>query len=102
MKESLEGNNAERIREVCRYIELHPEEPLTLAQFASFASMSRFHFARTFRADDGRYPEGVRRGARVRALKAACALREAWMPRFTMPATARRRASTKMRLGGWA
>ena len=69
MKESLKGNAAERIREACRYIELHSEEPLTIAQLASHASMSRFHFARSFRAVTGVTPKEYVAAARVRALK---------------------------------
>jgi AraC family transcriptional regulator of adaptative response/methylated-DNA-[protein]-cysteine methyltransferase len=59
----------ERIREICRYIERHFEEPLTLDRLASMAAMSRFHFARSFRAVTGVTPKEYVNGARTRALK---------------------------------
>jgi AraC family transcriptional regulator of adaptative response/methylated-DNA-[protein]-cysteine methyltransferase len=69
MEERLENTAAERIREVCRYIERHSDEPLTIEQLASLASMSRFHFARSFRAVTGVTPKEYVNGARTRALK---------------------------------
>lgn len=69
MEKRLESTAAERIREVCRYIETHSDEPLTIAQLASLASMSRFHFARSFRSVTGVTPREYVNGARVRALK---------------------------------
>ena len=69
MEERLENSAAERIREVCRYIERHSDEPLTIAQLASLAAMSRFHFARSFRSVTGVTPREYVNGARTRALK---------------------------------
>ena len=69
MEQALENTNAARIREVCRYIERHPDEQLTLARLASLAAMSRFHFARTFRSITGVTPKEYINGVRVRALK---------------------------------
>ena len=69
MEERLENTAAERIREVCRYIERHTDEPLTIAQLASLAGMSRFHFARSFRSVTGVTPREYVNGARTRALK---------------------------------
>jgi AraC family transcriptional regulator of adaptative response/methylated-DNA-[protein]-cysteine methyltransferase len=69
MEERLENTAAERIREVCRYIERHSAEPLTIEQLASLASMSRFHFARSFRAVTGVTPKEYVNGVRTRALK---------------------------------
>ena len=69
MKEQLENRAAERIREVCRYVEQHYEEPLTIAQLSSLASMSRFHFARSFRAVTGVTPREYVNGVRLRAFK---------------------------------
>jgi AraC family transcriptional regulator, regulatory protein of adaptative response / methylated-DNA-[protein]-cysteine methyltransferase len=65
----LENSAAERVREVCRYIERHSDEPLTIAQLASLAAMSRFHFARSFRSVTGVTPREYVNGARTRALK---------------------------------
>ncbi|HEY1654845.1 MAG TPA: methylated-DNA--[protein]-cysteine S-methyltransferase [Candidatus Tumulicola sp.] len=39
----------ERIEDICRYIERHSEDPLTLGVLAAEAAMSRFHFARSFK-----------------------------------------------------
>jgi AraC family transcriptional regulator, regulatory protein of adaptative response / methylated-DNA-[protein]-cysteine methyltransferase len=69
MKERLDKSIAARILDVCRYIESHPEESLTIARLASRASMSRFHFARSFRSVTGVTPKEYVNGARVRALK---------------------------------
>lgn len=69
MEKQLEKKTAERIREVCRYIERHSEETLTIDQLASLAAMSRFHFARSFRSVTGVTPREYVNGARVRALK---------------------------------
>ena len=69
MEKTLETPAAERIREVCRYIERHYEESLTIAQLASRAAMSRFHFARSFRAVTGVTPRDYVNGVRTQALK---------------------------------
>jgi AraC family transcriptional regulator, regulatory protein of adaptative response / methylated-DNA-[protein]-cysteine methyltransferase len=69
MDESLNDTAAKRIREVCRYIERHSDEALSLAQLASLASMSRFHFARSFRSITGVTPKEYVAAARLRALK---------------------------------
>jgi AraC family transcriptional regulator, regulatory protein of adaptative response / methylated-DNA-[protein]-cysteine methyltransferase len=60
---------ARRIRDVCRYIDQHSEETLTIDELASRAAMSRFHFARSFRSVTGVTPKEYLSGARVRALK---------------------------------
>jgi len=69
MEKRLEHSTAERIREVCRYIERHSDEALTIAQLASLAAMSRFHFARSFRSVTGVTPREYVNGVRTRALK---------------------------------
>jgi AraC family transcriptional regulator of adaptative response/methylated-DNA-[protein]-cysteine methyltransferase len=69
MEKRLENTAAERIREVCRYIERHSDEPLTIAQLASLAAMSRFYFARSFRSVTGVTPREYVNGVRTRVLK---------------------------------
>jgi AraC family transcriptional regulator, regulatory protein of adaptative response / methylated-DNA-[protein]-cysteine methyltransferase len=69
MEDRLIDSATERIREVCRYIDHHADEPLTIARLASLASLSRFHFARSFRTVTGVTPKEYVNAARVRALK---------------------------------
>ncbi|MBV8725572.1 MAG: methylated-DNA--[protein]-cysteine S-methyltransferase [Candidatus Eremiobacteraeota bacterium] len=70
MEKNLTSGAVERIRDVCRYIEEHHDEPLTIAQLASLAAMSRFHFARSFRALTGVTPRDYVNGVRTKTLKA--------------------------------
>jgi AraC family transcriptional regulator, regulatory protein of adaptative response / methylated-DNA-[protein]-cysteine methyltransferase len=66
---------AQRIQEVCRYIEDHSDEPLRLDDLAARAAMSRFHFARSFKAALGVTPQQYVAETRMRNFKSA--LREA-------------------------
>lgn len=47
----------ESIGRVCRYIETHSDEPLSLDELAKMAAMSKFHFARRFKAIVGVTPK---------------------------------------------
>jgi AraC family transcriptional regulator of adaptative response/methylated-DNA-[protein]-cysteine methyltransferase len=69
MKEHDRDSAGERVHAVCRYIEEHLDDPLTIGELASRASMSRFHFARSFRRVTGVTPKEYVSGARTRALK---------------------------------
>lgn len=62
-------NEVERIQTVCRYIELHSEEALTLDALASMAGLSKYHFARRFKAVVGVTPKEYLAATRLRRLK---------------------------------
>ncbi len=66
---SKRNPNADLIRDVCRFVEDHSDEALTLAELASLASMSRFHFARTFKDVVGLAPKQYLATVRLRKLK---------------------------------
>jgi AraC family transcriptional regulator, regulatory protein of adaptative response / methylated-DNA-[protein]-cysteine methyltransferase len=70
-----------RIHELCRYIEAHAAEPLTLENLAKRAGLSRFHLQRTFKAVVGlspkQYLDACRLGSLKGALKRAAGVTEA-------------------------
>jgi AraC family transcriptional regulator of adaptative response/methylated-DNA-[protein]-cysteine methyltransferase len=51
------SSEIESIGRVCRYIEAHSDEPLALDALAKMAAMSKFHFARRFKAIVGVTPK---------------------------------------------
>lgn len=65
------GNDpsATRMNVICRYIESHSEEPLTLDELAMRAELSPFHFQRTFKAVVGLTPKQFIEAARLKKLK---------------------------------
>jgi AraC family transcriptional regulator, regulatory protein of adaptative response / methylated-DNA-[protein]-cysteine methyltransferase len=69
----LEGPDAKpsRIHELCRYIEGHAGEPLTLEDLAERAGLSRFHLQRTFKAVVGLSPKQYQEACRLESLKGA-------------------------------
>jgi len=64
------GNaRAEVIKEVCRYIERHLDEPITLARLGSAFHQSPFHLQRTFKSVLGITPKAYADSCRVNQLK---------------------------------
>src|SRR5258706_7582236 len=58
--------NTERIREICRYIETHSDEDLRLSGLAKMASLSPFHFQRSFKAIAGVTPRQYVEASRLK------------------------------------
>jgi AraC family transcriptional regulator, regulatory protein of adaptative response / methylated-DNA-[protein]-cysteine methyltransferase len=68
----LEGEQdpaADRIRELCRFIEAQPDTVLDLAELAARTGLSRFHVQRTFKAITGVTPKQYVEACRLRRLK---------------------------------
>jgi AraC-like DNA-binding protein len=53
---SVAARDAQRISDILRYLEAHAAEPLELDELAKLASLSKYHFLRTFRSVVGRSP----------------------------------------------
>ena len=64
------GNaQVEMVKSVCRYIEQHLDEPITLARLGSVFHQSPFHLQRTFKAVLGVTPRAYADSSRVNQLK---------------------------------
>ncbi len=61
--------DTDRIRQASEFIRAHAQEPLTLAEMAQQASLSRFHFQRTFKAVMGVTPRQFAEACRLDVLK---------------------------------
>jgi AraC family transcriptional regulator, regulatory protein of adaptative response / methylated-DNA-[protein]-cysteine methyltransferase len=67
---AVAGNGRlQMIKAVCRYIEQHLDEPMTLARLGSEFQQSPFHLQRTFKAVLGITPKAYAGSCRVRQLK---------------------------------
>jgi|SRR5579863_3830368 len=67
---SIGGNGAAgKVKLICRYIEHHLDEPLTLARLASEFHQSPFHLQRTFKSVLGITPRAYADSCRVNQLK---------------------------------
>jgi AraC family transcriptional regulator of adaptative response/methylated-DNA-[protein]-cysteine methyltransferase len=69
--EGMNESTTERIQAICRYIEEHSDEALRLNDLAAQAAMSRFHFARSFKAVVGVTPAQYVAQSRLGHFKAA-------------------------------
>ncbi len=66
----LEGDRRAMLAEkLCRYIETHADEPLTLAVLGDYAGVTQFHLQRTFKRVMGVTPREYAAACRLRALK---------------------------------
>jgi AraC family transcriptional regulator, regulatory protein of adaptative response / methylated-DNA-[protein]-cysteine methyltransferase len=65
----LHARLAKRIAEICRYIDRHAAERLTLTALAQRAHVSVFHFQRSFKEAVGVTPKQYVDAARIRMLK---------------------------------
>jgi AraC family transcriptional regulator of adaptative response/methylated-DNA-[protein]-cysteine methyltransferase len=67
---SVSGNpRQELIKSVCRYIEQHLDEPVTLAQIGAEFRLSPFHLQRTFKAVLGLTPKEYANSCRMRGFR---------------------------------
>ena len=62
--------NAELVEKVCRYIDAHPDGPVTLEALGRAIGLSPFHLQRTFKAFTGITPRAYAESRRLQALKA--------------------------------
>jgi AraC family transcriptional regulator, regulatory protein of adaptative response / methylated-DNA-[protein]-cysteine methyltransferase len=61
---------AQRIQRVCRYMETHSDETLALDELSAQAGMSKYHFARRFKAVVGVTPKQYAANLRLKHFKA--------------------------------
>jgi AraC family transcriptional regulator, regulatory protein of adaptative response / methylated-DNA-[protein]-cysteine methyltransferase len=62
--------NAQLIEKVCRYIDTHPDDPVTLETLGRALGISPFYLQRTFKAVTGITPRAYADSRRLRSLKA--------------------------------
>jgi AraC family transcriptional regulator of adaptative response/methylated-DNA-[protein]-cysteine methyltransferase len=62
--------NAQLVVKICRYIDSHPDEPVTLEALGQALGMSPFHLQRTFKARTGITPRAYSESRRLGELKA--------------------------------
>ena len=62
--------NGELVEKICRHIDAHPGEPVTLEALSRALGMSTFHLQRTFKARTGITPRAYSESRRLDSLKA--------------------------------
>jgi AraC family transcriptional regulator of adaptative response/methylated-DNA-[protein]-cysteine methyltransferase len=62
--------NAQLVEKVCRYIDTHPDEPVTLEALGRALGISPFYLQRTFKALTGITPRAYADSRRINSLKA--------------------------------
>jgi AraC family transcriptional regulator, regulatory protein of adaptative response / methylated-DNA-[protein]-cysteine methyltransferase len=62
--------NAQLVENVCRYIDTHPDEPVTLEALGRALGISHFYMQRTFKALTGITPRAYADSRRIHSLKA--------------------------------
>jgi AraC family transcriptional regulator of adaptative response/methylated-DNA-[protein]-cysteine methyltransferase len=62
--------NGQLVEKICRHIDAHPDEPVTLDALSRALGMSPFHLQRTFKARTGISPRGYADSRRIDSLKA--------------------------------
>jgi AraC family transcriptional regulator, regulatory protein of adaptative response / methylated-DNA-[protein]-cysteine methyltransferase len=67
--EADRDSNAEIAEKVCRYIDIHPDEPVTLEALGRALGVSPFHLQRTFKAVTGITPRAYADSRRLNSLK---------------------------------
>jgi len=64
------GPNAQLVEKVCRYIDTHPDDPVTLEAIGRALGVSPFYLQRTFKAVTGITPRAYADSRRINSLKA--------------------------------
>jgi AraC family transcriptional regulator of adaptative response/methylated-DNA-[protein]-cysteine methyltransferase len=62
--------NGHLVKKICRYIDMHPDEPVTLEALSRALGMSPFYLQRTFKAVTGITPRAYADSRRLDSLKA--------------------------------
>lgn len=62
--------NGQLVEKICRYIDTHPDEPVTLEALGRALGVSPFHLQRTFKARTGITPRAYSDSRRLNSLKA--------------------------------
>jgi AraC family transcriptional regulator of adaptative response/methylated-DNA-[protein]-cysteine methyltransferase len=62
--------NVRMVENVCRYIDTHPDDPVTLEALGRALGISPFHLQRTFKAHTGITPRAYADSRRLKSLKA--------------------------------